>query len=114
MLLITSRETRRWIIPKGWRHKGLSRPRAAVREAFEEAGVRGRPRKKLGKFAYKKILKSGAGEVDCLVDVYLVDFKKQEKTWPEQNERMVAWVSPSVAARRVQEPELRKILRRLQ
>lgn len=109
VLLITSRDTRRWIIPKGWRHKDLSRSQSAVREAFEEAGVRGQARRKLGSFTYKKLLKSPARHIDCIVDVYLVDFKKQEKTWPEQEERTVAWVSPSVAAQRVEEPELRAI-----
>src|SRR5262249_33662947 len=40
-MLVTSRETRRWIIPKGWPKRGKSPYRSAAREAFEEAGVIG-------------------------------------------------------------------------
>src|SRR5271156_4832943 len=42
IMLITSRETRRWIIPKGWPQKGRAPHRSAAREAFEEAGVVGK------------------------------------------------------------------------
>src|SRR5262249_27670124 len=41
VMLVTSRETRRWIIPKGWPHKGKAPHHSAAREAFEEAGVVG-------------------------------------------------------------------------
>src|SRR5947209_14678636 len=60
VLLITSRETRRWVIPKGWPIKGLKSPQTAAREAFEEAGVEGLvAKKKLGVFHYDKRLRSG-------------------------------------------------------
>jgi 8-oxo-dGTP pyrophosphatase MutT (NUDIX family) len=42
ILLVTTRQTRRWIIPKGWPIKSLRPPKSAAREAFEEAGVTGR------------------------------------------------------------------------
>ena len=41
VLLITSRETRRWVIPKGWPIKGKSSAKSAAREAFEEADQKG-------------------------------------------------------------------------
>src|ERR1700758_2793110 len=60
ILLITSRETRRWVIPKGWPMKGKSSAKSAAREAFEEAGVTGKLDKSpVGAYAYDKRLKSG-------------------------------------------------------
>jgi 8-oxo-dGTP pyrophosphatase MutT (NUDIX family) len=59
-MLVTSRETRRWIIPKGWPKKGKSPHRSAAREAFEEAGVLGAVgRQPVGSFSYEKRLKNG-------------------------------------------------------
>jgi 8-oxo-dGTP pyrophosphatase MutT (NUDIX family) len=60
-MLITSRESRRWVIPKGWPKKGKSPQHSAAREAFEEAGVVGAVDKhSVGSFSYEKRLKSGA------------------------------------------------------
>jgi 8-oxo-dGTP pyrophosphatase MutT (NUDIX family) len=60
VLLVTSRDTRRWIIPKGWPQKGKAPHRAAAREAFEEAGVVGAVgRRPVGSFAYEKRFKNG-------------------------------------------------------
>ena len=56
-LLVTTRQSRQWIIPKGWPIKGLRPAKSAAREAFEEAGVRGRVGgKSIGFFAYNKTL----------------------------------------------------------
>ena len=41
ILLITSRETRRWVVPRGNPIDGLSAPESAAQEAFEEAGILG-------------------------------------------------------------------------
>ncbi|MEN9850080.1 MAG: hypothetical protein RL128_243, partial [Pseudomonadota bacterium] len=41
VLLITSRDTGRWVIPKGWPIDGLAPAQTAAREAWEEAGVEG-------------------------------------------------------------------------
>ena len=58
ILLLTSRRSKRWIIPKGWPIKRLRPAKSAAREAFEEAGVRGRVEaKSIGLFAYDKILR---------------------------------------------------------
>ncbi len=62
ILLVTSRETGRWVIPKGWPMKGKSGSEAAAREAFEEAGVVGEiAPEPLGAYGYVKFLKSGEG-----------------------------------------------------
>jgi 8-oxo-dGTP pyrophosphatase MutT (NUDIX family) len=112
ILLITSRDTGRWIIPKGWRQKGRSRARSALREAFEEAGIRGSVRKKaIGSYVYEKRIDKKGVTHDCLVDVFLVAFSKQEKKWPERGQRTSAWLKPSLAARKVAEIELKAILR---
>ena len=56
ILLVTSRETKRWVIPKGWPSKKLSDPKAAAREASEEAGVTGKvDRKLVGTYTYRKV-----------------------------------------------------------
>ncbi len=56
-MLITSRGTGRWIIPKGWPMKGRKPPKAAAREAFEEAGLRGEiGGKAVGSFTYEKFI----------------------------------------------------------
>lgn len=112
VLLVTSRDTGRWIIPKGWRQKGRSRAQSALREAYEEAGVRGAVGKKvLGSYVYEKWLDKKGVAFDCLVDVFVVKFRKQNAKWPERAQRRQAWLSPASAARRVQEPELKRILR---
>src|SRR4029077_17032681 len=82
VMLVTSRETRRWIIPKGWPHKGKAPHPSAVREAFEEAGVVGRvARHPVGSFAYRKRLRSGRVVV-CEVHVFPLRVRHQTKLWP--------------------------------
>jgi 8-oxo-dGTP pyrophosphatase MutT (NUDIX family) len=112
-MLVTSRETRRWIIPKGWPHKGKTPHHSAAREAFEEAGLVGaiamRP---VGSFAYRKRLKSGRFVV-CEVHVFPLKVRSQTKQWPERRQRRVKWVSAKEAADTVREPKLSAIIRRL-
>jgi 8-oxo-dGTP pyrophosphatase MutT (NUDIX family) len=112
-MLVTSRETRRWIIPKGWPHKGKAPHHSAAREAFEEAGVIGAVRRRsVGSFSYEKRLKKG-GVVECEVRVFALKVKHQQKQWPEKKQREVKWLSAAAAAKTVQEPKLGKIIRRL-
>jgi 8-oxo-dGTP pyrophosphatase MutT (NUDIX family) len=112
-MLVTSRETRRWIIPKGWPQKGKAPHRSAAREAFEEAGVIGAvSRRSVGSFSYEKRLKKG-GVVECEVQVFALQVKRQQRQWPEMKEREVVWLSANAAARTVREPMLGKIIRRL-
>jgi 8-oxo-dGTP pyrophosphatase MutT (NUDIX family) len=112
-MLITSRETQRWVIPKGWPQKGRSPQYSAAREAFEEAGVIGAVAKRsVGSFSYEKRLKNG-GVVVCEVRVFPLEVIRQNKQWPEKQERDVKWLSASQAAKRVEEPMLSEIIRRL-
>ena len=112
-MLVTSRETRRWVIPKGWPKKGKSPHRSAAREAFEEAGVIGAVgRRSVGSFSYEKRLKNG-GSVECEVRVFPLEVRRQNKQWPEKQERRIKWLSASDAAKKVKEPMLSEIIRRL-
>ena len=112
-MLVTSRETRRWVIPKGWPKKGKSPHRLAAREAFEEAGVTGAiGRRSVGSFSYEKRLRNG-GLIECEVRVFPLEVKRQSKQWPEMQERKIKWLSASKAAEKVKEPMLGKIIRRL-
>jgi len=113
VMLVTSRETRRWVIPKGWPMKKLKPFATAAREAYEEAGLGGAiSRKALGSFTYKKRLKSRS-YVDCKVDVYAMEVDKEAKRWPERHERERRWFEPELAARYVKEPELADIILQL-
>src|SRR2546427_9296842 len=112
-MLVTSRETRRWIIPKGWPKKGKSPHHSAAREAFEEAGVVGAiARRPVGTFSYEKRLRNG-GAVICQVRVFPLEVRRQNKQWPEKRERVVKWLSASQAAEKVKEPKLSAIILRL-
>jgi 8-oxo-dGTP pyrophosphatase MutT (NUDIX family) len=112
-MLVTSRETRRWIIPKGWPKKGKSPHRSAAREAFEEAGVVGSVgRRAVGSFSYEKRMKNGAS-VECEVRVFPLEVKRQKEEWPEKQQRRVKWLSASKAAEKVKDPTLSAIIRRI-
>ena len=111
ILLVTTRRSRRWIIPKGWPIKGLRPPKSAAREAFEEAGVRGKVgAKSLGVFNYEKLLVDNGVPVDCEVKVFPLLVKRQSETWPEFEQRVVQWVEPAKALALIKEPELKKLV----
>jgi 8-oxo-dGTP pyrophosphatase MutT (NUDIX family) len=113
VMLVTSRETRRWVIPKGWPMKKLKPFATAAREAYEEAGLGGAiSRTALGSFTYQKRLKSRK-YVDCKVDVYAMEVSNVARRWPERDERERRWFEPQVAARYVEEPELADIILQL-
>jgi 8-oxo-dGTP pyrophosphatase MutT (NUDIX family) len=110
ILLITSRETKRWVIPKGWPMAGLKDYNAARREAFEEAGVGGHmTRKRVGAFRYRKVHPTN-GERNLRVDVYALDVKTTLRSWPEKSERKRQWFPAEVAAALVHEKELRTLI----
>ncbi|SHH53692.1 NUDIX hydrolase [Cognatishimia maritima] len=111
VLVITSRDTGRWIIPKGWPMRGKESNEAALQEAWEEAGVRtGRaPTKALGHFHYDK-RESGGWSQPVKALVYPVEVKELADKFPEVTERKRKWVSPDEAANLVAEPELKKLL----
>ena len=111
ILLVTTRQSRRWIIPKGWPIKGLKPPKSAAREAFEEAGVRGRVGgKSIGLFTYEKLLDESGMRVNCEVKVYPLLVKRQSEVWPELEQRVVQWVAPARAVAMIREPELKALV----
>jgi len=110
ILLITSRETRRWVTPKGGRMTGKTDAEAAAQEALEEAGIEGvvseRP---LGSFRYLKVLKRRASRW-CTVDLYELEVVVEHPDWQEREERERVWVSREEAARMVDEPDLQALI----
>ena len=112
VLLVTSRETHRWVIPKGWPMKGRKDHDAAAQEALEEAGVSGRIHKHpMGAYTYEKRLVNGTDHVSVMV--YLLEVEKEAGKWPEKDERQREWVSTREAAKRVDEPALAAIIKQL-
>ena len=112
ILLVTSRDTGRWVIPKGWPTKRLKAHEAAAREAMEEAGVSGKVgTTPIGSYRYHR--PHQAGDQPHNVSVYLIAVRSALDHWPEEAQRERAWFSVSAAARRVAEPELRSLIRRI-
>jgi 8-oxo-dGTP pyrophosphatase MutT (NUDIX family) len=113
ILLVTSRDTGRWIIPKGWTSKRIRDCKAAAREAREEAGVKGKIlREAIGTYRYiKRELGDGAL---IEVRVFLLKVSKRYKRWPEKRERRRAWFDLKDAAGKVSDPELSILIGMLQ
>lgn len=112
LLTITSRGTGRWVIPKGWPQTGRTLARTALREAFEEAGIRGViDPVPVGSYDYQKYDMPPEAVSSFTVAVYAVAFTEQLDEWPERGERMLEWVSREEAAERVEEPELKALIR---
>jgi 8-oxo-dGTP pyrophosphatase MutT (NUDIX family) len=112
ILLVTSRETGRWVIPKGWPMKAKSNRVAAAVEALEEAGVEGRIAKKaLGAYKYLKVLRSGDVR-PCRVSVFPLEVTAQRDAWREQDQRSTQWFAWEAAADAVNEPGLKRLIRK--
>ena len=112
VLLVTSRETKRWLIPKGWPIKGKKPHKAAALEAREEAGVKGEvDDKPLGHYSYWK---RRAAHFDlCRVNVYPLEVSKQLRSWREKGQRDAQWFEVEEAAHQVLEPALAELIRSL-
>jgi 8-oxo-dGTP pyrophosphatase MutT (NUDIX family) len=109
VLLVTSRETKRWLIPKGWPMKGKKPHKAAEQEAVEEAGVKGDIKPEpLGHYDYWK---RRAAHFDlCRVAVYPLEVSKQLKSWREKGQRDARWFAVEDAAHQVLEPALADLI----
>jgi 8-oxo-dGTP pyrophosphatase MutT (NUDIX family) len=113
VLMVTSRETGRWVMPKGWTMDGHKPWVAAEIEALEEAGAEGYISSEcIGRYHYDKRLADGSTR-RCRVRVYPMMVRRLKRDWKERRERERRWFSAKGAARRVDEPELADLLRSL-
>jgi len=110
IMLVTSRQTRRWIIPKGNIDYGMAPHAAAAQEAEEEAGVRGDiGRQPLGSFTYAKRVVSGLC-VNAKVVVFPLAVRDVMDDWKESKWRRRQWFAIEDVAEAIQEPELCEII----
>jgi len=109
--LVTSRETKRWVLPKGWVKPDRPVYETAADEAREEAGLVGEiALASIGRYTYRKRLHVLASMM-CVVEVFPLEVRERLQTWPEKMERRVAFFPPDEAAGLVHEPELAALLR---
>jgi 8-oxo-dGTP pyrophosphatase MutT (NUDIX family) len=110
VMLVTSRDTGRWVLPKGWPEFGEQFCEAAAREAGEEAGLKGAiSSQEAGRYYYTKGL-AGGDSVRCEVLVYPLEVDDVADKWKEKGQRKRKWVSPAKAADMVAETDLGKMI----
>jgi 8-oxo-dGTP pyrophosphatase MutT (NUDIX family) len=111
VLLVTSRGTGRWVLPKGWPIEGLDAPGSARQEAWEEAGVipAAGPVAPVGQYRYFKRDKGRCG-LWIEVQVFSLPVARLSAHFPEEDQRRRAWMSPEEAARAVEEPDLAALI----
>lgn len=110
VLLVSSRDSGRWIIPKGWPIDGMTPADAAAQEAWEESGAKGRVHDAcIGLYSYNKWLDEDLS-LPVIVAVFALKVEKLDDDYPEVAERRRKWMSLKKAAARVVEPELKQML----
>ena len=113
VMLVTSRERGRWVLPKGWAKKRMTGAQLAALEAYEEAGLVGKVmRKAIGSYNYLKRMIDGS-VIDCGVDVFPMRVAELLDDWPERTQRQRRWFTLTEAAEAVEEPDLAQLLRAL-
>ncbi|HEX8126368.1 MAG TPA: NUDIX hydrolase [Allosphingosinicella sp.] len=111
VLLITSRETRRWVVPRGNPIAGKSPVESAAQEAFEEAGIVGPVEAEpIGLYSYEKRRRSGAS-VPASVQLFRMTVAEERDSWPEKDQRERRWFAAAEAAAAVHEAELAELIR---
>lgn len=111
VLLISSRDTGRWVIPKGWPKSKLTPPELAALEARQEAGITGEiATQPLGSYDYIKRLHL-LSWARCRVDVFALHADLQAIDWKEKPDRRQLWCPPRHAAALVREKSLAALLR---
>ncbi len=112
ILMITSRRTKRWIIPKGWPMDDKTPAEAAAQEAWEEAGVKGSVQQTAeGLFTYTKEGENGAPNLPCMTWVFPLRVASLKSDFPERRQRRRKWMSRKKAAASVNEPELAALIK---
>ena len=108
VLLITSRKGKRWVVPKGIVEPGMTPQGSAAKEAWEEAGIAG------------EVLASSLGSYHrekwggtCVVEVFPMKVTTELEDWPEAAIRRRTWLGLERAVKRIEEPKLRTLVRRL-
>jgi 8-oxo-dGTP pyrophosphatase MutT (NUDIX family) len=110
IMLVSSRETGRWVVPKGWPMKGIKPHKTAAREALEEAGIIGKVAKRsLGGYSYTKWLENDSVQT-CRVQVFALEVEQERNSWLEKHERTRKWFAVADAAEAVEEAELREAI----
>jgi 8-oxo-dGTP pyrophosphatase MutT (NUDIX family) len=113
VLLVTTRGTGRWMVPKGWPMAGKSHAEAAAQEAYEEAGVRGLASPvELGRFDHEKT-RFPASSLHCTVAVFPMAVERELASWPEQDQRTRRWFGLEDAATAVQSPGIARLIARI-
>lgn len=111
VLLVTSRETKRWVLPKGNLVAGLTPHESAAHEAEEEAGIRGAAcPTPIGAYRYRKKKRTGASLM-VEVDVFPILVTDELDSWAEEDERERRWFGLADAAAAVEEPDLKLLIR---
>jgi 8-oxo-dGTP pyrophosphatase MutT (NUDIX family) len=114
VLLVSKKRSKRWGIPKGKVEAELSFSENAVKEAYEEAGVKGRVSPhSVGMFRATKRSRSRQKLRLLEVWVYLLEVTDCLPSWPEKGERKVKWLPCHAAAAELREPVLVDLCRRL-
>tara|TARA_B100000902_G_C27138707_1_gene827466 strand:+ start:36 stop:533 length:498 start_codon:yes stop_codon:yes gene_type:complete len=112
ILLITSRRSKRWIMPKGWKIDKMSNRKSVALEAWEEAGVQGRVSKRsIGTYYYRKKI-DVENFCTCAVKTFVIKVEASKKKFPEQGQRKLKWVHPVKAIELVAEPELKILIKK--
>jgi 8-oxo-dGTP pyrophosphatase MutT (NUDIX family) len=107
IMLVTSRSSGRWILPKGWRAHGLAPHLSAAKEAFEEAGLRGATSERsIGVFRH---LKTGFRR-EVRVEIFPMEVTEQLDDWPERFQRRRQWFNVHQAALAVSNPSVRRVI----
>jgi 8-oxo-dGTP pyrophosphatase MutT (NUDIX family) len=112
VLLITSRETRRWVVPRGNPIRGKSPAGSAAQEAYEEAGIIGTVESQaIGHYTYEKRRRIGIS-VEAVVHLFRMSVAEERDDWPEKDQRERRWFAAEEAAAAVHEAELARLIRR--
>jgi 8-oxo-dGTP pyrophosphatase MutT (NUDIX family) len=109
IVLVTSMETRRWVLPKGNIENGMTASESAALEAYEEAGVEGDiSPDPIGTYEYEKADDKGGGL--RRVAVFPMAVTRIRHKWPEKAQRRRKWMSVEDAVLAVNEKKLKKLL----